>query len=1179
MKKFVLKSRRKISRKVNSINSSFSNTSVHINNKFNNKSFYSTPLPSNSVSTFSNLTNLTSTISTIDFRKVLVLVITITTSILTLIYATSFFLSLTQADTPTYPHGPVEPSNVSITSQGDIDMSLTPTPNGNNITVQDNTTTVSTNNVAGYNLTINTNSPTDNKLTHLSQGFDTYSINPIDSNPNPTPLIASSWGYTTTNPANPNTATFSTVPTSSSPTTIKTTTEANDIDTGSGTGTDLLPDEVTTYYGAKVDYNSIPAGQYGNTIVYSALSNLVEPPTITSITPNTGEPSGGETITITGTNYDSIISITIGNELTGYNDCTNIQITSATTVTCTTPAGTGGQKDLVITNQGGTVTQANGFTYVNSNPPNITSITPNEGTIFGNTEVTIVGSDFGEYNVKNMEYSTCGHSKTFTATMSGTYLLEAWGAAGVGRSTKQHRGSGGYTAGEVTLNAGDSLYVYVGCQGQAPAANVSNITYAFNGGAYIHGDTGGDSGGGGGATDFRLTNGSWDDLTSLQSRILVAGGGGGGYSVNATQHGNQNGTMNGGQNGTWNATNCAVDNGRADFGKGGARNTSDDAGGGGGGWYGGCSWGDSNSGGGSPYVFTSSSDKTGYGSNIPDSKYYISNSTIAVGNTSMPDPTDPINSTNMTTGKQGDGYARISLIGESISEVSSVYLGDAECIVSSWTDTSITCTTSTSEAGIVDVVVSSSNGKNGTLNSGYTYIDPRPIVTSISPNSGHFRGGETFTITGKNFTGATMVTLVGSACRAFTIISDTEIKCVSSGVPVSLQTNTGDGSGYFMTNPIENGSVNVSNLTGTNLVNTLFTYRYPNSSFTTGGSYIDIKGEDFVLGSRFQVGGTNCKDQKIISNNRGSCITPSLTAGSNKALTITQPPTFIRDIQNFNETCSAPYGTIRVLRDNRDNQNYRVRCMEDGHWWMIDNLKLAGGTTLTTANTNLNGTQGSDFAAKWATLSAPVQDTATHNNGVCTNDSSVTITNGSGFLTCDGEGYTDASDGFVAYSDPAKGTKLLTWMCNSQVMVNRDSLTNCGYLYNWYTATAGSGKYTTAPHTSVTASICPAGWHLPYNTSTDSFAVLNNSMLNGYPSSATYTNTTATRSNWRYNGKFQGTSSGNYYSSFSSQYNGYYWTARSYSDVYAYSLSFDSESVRPNMIPNKFYGQGIRCTI
>src|SRR5436190_9119496 len=112
-------------------------------------------------------------------------------------------------------------------------------------------------------------------------------------------------------------------------------------------------------------------------------------PAITSVNPNSGSTAGGTNVTITGTNFQSNATVKFGGVA-----ATNVNVTSSTTITATTPAHAAGAVDVLVTNadaQSGTLTA--GFTY-NVPAPTITSITPATGPTSGNTVVTISGTNF-----------------------------------------------------------------------------------------------------------------------------------------------------------------------------------------------------------------------------------------------------------------------------------------------------------------------------------------------------------------------------------------------------------------------------------------------------------------------------------------------------------------------------------------------------------------------------------------------------------------------------------------------------------------------------------------------------------------------------------------------------------------------------------------------------------------
>ncbi|MHC4601611.1 MAG: IPT/TIG domain-containing protein, partial [Planctomycetota bacterium] len=115
---------------------------------------------------------------------------------------------------------------------------------------------------------------------------------------------------------------------------------------------------------------------------------FVPPPTVSSINPVSGPTAGGTSVTITGTDFVSGATVTIGG-----NPATNVAFVNATTITCDTPAGTAGTADVTVTNPDTQAdTLAGAFTYVP--PPSLTSINPTSGPTAGGTNVTLTGTDF-----------------------------------------------------------------------------------------------------------------------------------------------------------------------------------------------------------------------------------------------------------------------------------------------------------------------------------------------------------------------------------------------------------------------------------------------------------------------------------------------------------------------------------------------------------------------------------------------------------------------------------------------------------------------------------------------------------------------------------------------------------------------------------------------------------------
>jgi hypothetical protein len=112
-------------------------------------------------------------------------------------------------------------------------------------------------------------------------------------------------------------------------------------------------------------------------------------PTVASISPNSGTTSGGTSITITGTGFQSGATVSMGGSA-----ASGVNVTSSTSITATTPSHAAGAVSVVVTNtdsQTGKLT--NGYTYTNP-APNVSSIAPNSGPATGGTPVTVTGTGF-----------------------------------------------------------------------------------------------------------------------------------------------------------------------------------------------------------------------------------------------------------------------------------------------------------------------------------------------------------------------------------------------------------------------------------------------------------------------------------------------------------------------------------------------------------------------------------------------------------------------------------------------------------------------------------------------------------------------------------------------------------------------------------------------------------------
>lgn len=174
-------------------------------------------------------------------------------------------------------------------------------------------------------------------------------------------------------------------------------------------------------------------------------------PTVTSVSPSRGPASGSTSVTITGTNFTGATAVTIGGVA-----ATGITVVNATTITCTTPAGSAGPASVLVTAPYGTNAANTLYTY----GPTITSILPASGLPGGGTPVTITGLGFaGASGVTIGGFAATGFSLSTDKTqITCTTPAGSLGSASV------------VVTATIGSNADNSLFTY------APAPTVGTIS-------------------------------------------------------------------------------------------------------------------------------------------------------------------------------------------------------------------------------------------------------------------------------------------------------------------------------------------------------------------------------------------------------------------------------------------------------------------------------------------------------------------------------------------------------------------------------------------------------------------------------------------------------------------------------------------------------------------------------
>jgi hypothetical protein len=130
----------------------------------------------------------------------------------------------------------------------------------------------------------------------------------------------------------------------------------------------------------------------GHTGSAGATVTLLVAPAVTSVSPDVSSLSGEIPVTVTGTNFTSDATVTVGGVA-----ATGVDVVSPTTLTAIVPAAPGGiagADDVIVAEAGGTskATPADEFTY--EAVPSVTGVAPPGGAVAGGTPISISGTNF-----------------------------------------------------------------------------------------------------------------------------------------------------------------------------------------------------------------------------------------------------------------------------------------------------------------------------------------------------------------------------------------------------------------------------------------------------------------------------------------------------------------------------------------------------------------------------------------------------------------------------------------------------------------------------------------------------------------------------------------------------------------------------------------------------------------
>ncbi|GAA2744146.1 hypothetical protein GCM10009868_20680 [Terrabacter aerolatus] len=134
-------------------------------------------------------------------------------------------------------------------------------------------------------------------------------------------------------------------------------------------------------------------------------------PTVSSVSPALAPTKGGDAITLTGTAYDRVSSVTFGGVA-----ATGVTRLSATQLRVTLPPHAEGDVDVRVVTPGGTSPVVTGSRFTYQNPPVVTSVSPASGPLAGGTVVTLRGTSFTDVSAVQIGNVAATSWKRISAT-------------------------------------------------------------------------------------------------------------------------------------------------------------------------------------------------------------------------------------------------------------------------------------------------------------------------------------------------------------------------------------------------------------------------------------------------------------------------------------------------------------------------------------------------------------------------------------------------------------------------------------------------------------------------------------------------------------------------------------------------------------------------------------------
>ncbi|MHC5018853.1 MAG: IPT/TIG domain-containing protein [Planctomycetota bacterium] len=585
-------------------------------------------------------------------------------------------------------------------------------------------------------------------------------------------------------------------------------------------------------------------------------------PTLTNVTPGAGPLAGGTALTLTGTNFVTGATVTVGG-----SSATSVTVVSASTITCTAPSGTQGPATVVVTNiDTQSATLAGGYIYQGP-APTLSSVSPAAGPLAGGTTVTLTGTNF----VAGATVTFGGNPATGVNVVSGTQITCATPAGTIGSTN-------------VTVTNVDTLfatlsngYLYQG--GNPTVTSVSPSSGPLGGGTFVT------------VTGTNFFAGATVDFGgSLATSVAVVSGtqitcstpsGTGLVTVTVTNVDTLFGSLPGGFNyaGTPATVSSITPSSGPVAGGTAVSITGTNFVSGASVTIGGFSASSISIVSATLITCTTPAGTAGP-ANVEVTNPSSAPGTLVGGYTYLgPPPT--LGSVNPSSGPTAGG-TNVTLTGTNfVSGASVTFGGNAASSINVASSTTITCVTPAGSAGPVAVVVTNPDTQQATQPTGFSYSSGGPpTVSSVSPSSGAAAGGSPVTITGTNFLAGATVDFGGVQATNVVVGSGNLITAtVPAHQPAVVTVRVTNTDGQFGS---QSGAFTFQGPPALNAVT-------PSSGSAAGGTRVVLYGTGFAAGATVTFAGVQAFETVVsLDGTELAVVTPPGTAGT-VSVVVTNP--------------------------------------------------------------------------------------------------------------------------------------------------------------------------------------------------------------------------------------------------------------------------------------------------